>query len=60
MLQLDELEEVKMLSYENAKIFKKKTKLWHDKYIHSHVFETFQQVLFFNSKLKFFPGKLKS
>lgn len=32
-LQLCELEEVRLFSYENTKIFKEKTKQWHDKHI---------------------------
>ena len=31
MLQLNELEEHMMFSYENAKLYKDKTKVWHDK-----------------------------
>ena len=60
MLQLDELEELRFFSYENAKLYKEKTKKWHDKNIQSRVFEVGQQVLLFNSRLKLFPGKLKS
>ncbi|XP_017239617.1 uncharacterized protein LOC108212401 [Daucus carota subsp. sativus] len=59
-LQLDELEELRFFSYENAKLYKEKTKKWHDKNIQSRVFEVGQQVLLFNSRLKLFPGKLKS
>lgn len=33
LLQLNELEEHRMFSYENAKIYKEKTKAWHDKRI---------------------------
>ena len=39
---------------------KKKTKKWHDSRIISRQFEAGQQVLLFNSRLKLFPGKLKS
>nr|XP_017221472.1 PREDICTED: uncharacterized protein LOC108198219 [Daucus carota subsp. sativus] len=59
-LQLDELDELRFFSYENAKLYKEKTKKWHDKGIQSRVFEVGQQVLLFNSRLKLFPGKLKS
>ncbi|KAL5573927.1 hypothetical protein UlMin_023524 [Ulmus minor] len=37
-----------------------KTKAWHDKRIHPRNFEVGQQALLFNSRLKLFPGKLKS
>ncbi|KAL5572171.1 hypothetical protein UlMin_021768 [Ulmus minor] len=60
MLQLNELEEFRRYSYENAKFYKEKTKQWHDKRIHPRSFEEGQQVLLFNSRLKLFPGKLKS
>ena len=60
LLQLNELEELRMFSYENAKLYKDKTKKWHDKRIQPRDFEPGQQVLLFNSRLKLFPGKLKS
>ncbi|XP_019236125.1 PREDICTED: uncharacterized protein LOC109216432 [Nicotiana attenuata] len=37
-----------------------KTKRWHDKHIEPRHFEPGQQVLLFNSRLRLFPGKLKS
>ena len=60
LLQLSELEELKNEAYENALIYKEKTKAWHDKHITRKDFEAGQQVLLFNSSLKLFPGKLKS
>lgn len=60
MLQLNELEDMRMFSYENAKIFKEKLKRWHDKHIRPYEFEVGQLVLLFKSRLKFFSGKLKS
>ena len=60
MLQLSELDEFLNEAYENAKIYKEKTKAWHDKHIVRKEFEPGQQVLLFNSRLKLFPGKLKS
>ncbi|XP_062104140.1 uncharacterized protein LOC133815300 [Humulus lupulus] len=60
MLQLNELEEMRLFSYENAKLYKEKTKRWHDKHIQPRVFEEGQRVLLFNSRLKLFPGKIKS
>ncbi|KAL5555324.1 hypothetical protein UlMin_037560 [Ulmus minor] len=60
LLQLNELDEFRNQSYENAKLYKEKTKQWHDKKIHPRNFEVGQQVLLFNSRLKLFPGKLKS
>ena len=60
MLQLSELEEFRNEAYENVKIYKEKTKIWHNKHIIRKEFEAGQQVLLFNSQLKLFPGKLKS
>ncbi|XP_075483765.1 uncharacterized protein LOC142523917 [Primulina tabacum] len=60
LLQLNEMEEFRNDAYENAKIYKEKTKKWHDKQILRRDFEPGQQVLLFNSRLRLFPGKLKS
>ena len=60
MLQLSELDEFRNEAYENARIYKEKTKAWHDKHIVRKEFEPGQRVLLFNSRLKLFPGKLKS
>ncbi|XP_009596007.1 uncharacterized protein [Nicotiana tomentosiformis] len=59
LLQLNELDELWLHSYENAKLHKEKTKKWHDKRIKPRRFEPGQQVLLFNSRLKLFPVKLK-
>ena len=59
-LQLSELDELCNEAYENARIYKEKTKAWHDKHIMRKEFEVGQRVLLFNSRLKLFPGKLKS
>ncbi|XP_062089548.1 uncharacterized protein LOC133796081 [Humulus lupulus] len=39
MLQLNVLEEMCLFSHENAKLYKEKTKRWHDKHIQTRVFE---------------------
>nr|XP_009587308.1 uncharacterized protein LOC104085058 [Nicotiana tomentosiformis] len=59
-LQLNELDEFRLNAYENAKLYKEKTKRWHDKHIKHRHFELGQLILLFNSRLKLFPGKLKS
>ncbi|CAL2277472.1 unnamed protein product [Prunus armeniaca] len=59
-LQLNELEELRHEAYENAKLYKEKTKQYHDKKILRKTFEKGQKVLLFNSRLKLFPGKLPS
>ncbi|XP_015960694.1 uncharacterized protein LOC107484660 [Arachis duranensis] len=60
LLQLNELDEFRLEAYENAKIYKEKAKMWHDKRISKKEFKPGQQVLLYNSRLKVFPGKLKS
>ncbi|XP_050229333.1 uncharacterized protein LOC126678479 [Mercurialis annua] len=60
LLQLSELDEIRRDSFENARIYKERTKAWHDKHIIRKEFKSGQKVLLFNSRFKFFPGKLKS
>ena len=60
MLQLNEMDEFRLDAYENAKIYKEKTKQWPDKMILRREFQPGQLVLFFNSRLKLFLRKLKS
>ncbi|XP_057719735.1 uncharacterized protein LOC130934166 [Arachis stenosperma] len=60
LMQLNELEEFRNQAYENAKIYKENTKRWHDQKIARREFTEGQKVLLYNSRLKFFPGKLKS
>jgi hypothetical protein len=60
ILQLQELEEFRNRAYENAKIYKEQTKTWHDRRIQKKELQEGQLVLLFNSRLKLFPGKLRS
>ena len=60
LLQLSELEELRNEAYDNATIYKDKTKKWHDQRILRKEFRAGEKVLMFNSRLKLFPGKLKS
>ncbi|CAN6579364.1 unnamed protein product [Malus baccata var. baccata] len=59
-LQLNELEEVRNEAYENSRIYKEKTKAFHDRMIRSKTFSIGQKMLLFNSRLRLFPGKLLS
>ncbi|XP_017617993.1 uncharacterized protein LOC108462572 [Gossypium arboreum] len=59
-LDIQELEEIRNDAYENARIYKDKTKLFHDKKIAQKHFSIGQKVLLSNSVLKLFPGKLRS
>ncbi|XP_027171872.1 uncharacterized protein LOC113771494 [Coffea eugenioides] len=59
-LQLQELEEIRNDAYESSCIYKEKTKAFHDKAISRKIFCIGQKVLLFHSRLKLFPGKLRS
>ena len=60
-LQLSELEEWRNKAYHSAKIYKEKTKKWHDKRIKQKEFKPGDKVLLFNSRIKLFGhGKLRS
>ncbi|XP_062094268.1 uncharacterized protein LOC133800325 [Humulus lupulus] len=60
LLQLNELEEIHHEAYENARIYKERTKKCHDKQIRQREFLLGERVLLFNSRLKLFPSRLKS
>ena len=60
LLQINELEELRNEGYDSARIYKDKTKKWHDQRILRREFKAGDQVLLFNSRLKLFLGKLKS
>ncbi|KAI3445417.1 hypothetical protein Pfo_002082 [Paulownia fortunei] len=60
LLQLNELDEFRQGAYDNAKLYKERTKKWHDKHILQREFILDQKVLLFNSRLRLFPGKLRS
>ncbi|CAN6704237.1 unnamed protein product [Malus baccata var. baccata] len=59
-LQLNELDEIRREAYDNASIYKQKTKAFHDNMIRGKSFSIGQKVLLFNSRLRLFPGKLRS
>ena len=60
LLDINELDKLRLNAYENAKIYKERAKRWHDKHIIPKDFKEGDQVLLFNSRLRLFPGKLKS
>ncbi|XP_074290964.1 uncharacterized protein LOC141617695 [Silene latifolia] len=60
LLQLDELEEFRLNAYDSARIYKEKTKRWHDKSTIPCKFQVGEKVLLFNTQLRLFSGKLKS
>ena len=56
---MNELENMRNEAYDN-RIYKDKTKKWHDKKILRKEFRIEELVLLYNSKPRLFPGKLKS
>ncbi|KAK9072138.1 hypothetical protein SSX86_008570 [Deinandra increscens subsp. villosa] len=59
-LQIQELEEIRNDAYENSRIYKDKTKAFHDKVNTRKSFSVGQKVLLYSSRLHKFPGKLRS
>lgn len=59
-LKLQELEELRLEAYDNSVIYKGKSKAFRDSKLIRKEFKVGEKVLLFNSKLKLFPGKLKS
>ena len=60
LLQLNEPQEICLDPYESSRIYKERTKWWHDKFINSCEFQEGDLVLLFNSRLKLFLGKFCS
>ncbi|XP_052185205.1 uncharacterized protein LOC127796840 [Diospyros lotus] len=58
-MTLNELEEWQHEAYENSRLYKERTKAWHDAHIKKE-FKVGEKVLLYNSRLKLFPGKLRS
>ena len=59
--QLNELDEWRAMAYDNMRVYKEKVKRYHDKQIHHpKQFREGDHVLLFNSRLRLFPGKLRS
>ncbi|XP_019235077.1 PREDICTED: uncharacterized protein LOC109215462 [Nicotiana attenuata] len=57
---LHELEEFRFQAFESARLYKERMKLMHDKHILDRNFKPGELVLLYNSRLRLFPGKLKS
>ncbi|XP_074298882.1 uncharacterized protein LOC141629851 [Silene latifolia] len=58
-LQLQELEELRLESYENAATYKERTKAWHGKMILRRDFKVGQKVLLFQSRFHLFPVEVR-
>ncbi|XP_022889495.1 uncharacterized protein LOC111405035 [Olea europaea var. sylvestris] len=59
LLQLNELDELRMEADGNSRLYKGCSKKWHDMHIQRREFKVGQKVLLYNSRLKLFPGKLR-
>jgi hypothetical protein len=60
-IQISELEEMRLKAYENASIYKERTKRWYDKRLKKKEFKEGDKVLLYNSRFKTFgKGKLQS
>ena len=59
-LQFHKLEDIHQGAYNSSRIYKERTKAFHDSQILRKEFQSGQKVLSFNSRLKLFPRKLKS
>src|SRR6266511_3695320 len=60
LFDFSSLDEWRAQAYENAKLFKEKVKRWHAKWIQKREFNVGDHVLLYNSRLRFFAGKLLS
>ncbi|GKD15541.1 reverse transcriptase domain-containing protein [Tanacetum coccineum] len=61
LMELNELAELRDGAYENTRIYKERTKKWHDSRLRGDKdFKVGDKVLLYNSCLKMYPGKLKS
>ena len=60
LFDISSLDEWRIQDYENAKLFKEKVKRWHDKRIQKREFKVGEYVLLYNSRFRFFAGKLLS
>ncbi|XP_060181201.1 uncharacterized protein LOC132610807 [Lycium barbarum] len=60
LFQMNEMDEFRYHAYESTTLYKEKKKYYHDVKILKRDFQKGDFVLLYNSKLKLFPGKLKS
>ncbi|GJR81216.1 reverse transcriptase domain-containing protein [Tanacetum coccineum] len=61
MFQLHELDELRHQAYENSRLYKERTKVWHDRKLRMRKeFKQGNKVLLFHSKYKFKQPKLRS
>ncbi|XP_070028717.1 uncharacterized protein [Nicotiana sylvestris] len=58
--ELHELDEFRHLAFESTRLYKERMKRLHDQNIVERYFKPRDMVLVYNSRLRLFPGKLKS
>ncbi|XP_009592405.1 uncharacterized protein [Nicotiana tomentosiformis] len=58
--ELHELDELRYHTFESTRIYKERMKIMYDKHIQERIFKPGDVVLLYNSRLKLFPGKLKT
>nr|XP_016444345.1 PREDICTED: uncharacterized protein LOC107769625 [Nicotiana tabacum] len=58
--ELHELDEFRYCTFERTRLYKERMKMIHDKSIIEQSFKPGDTVLLYNSRLRLFPGKLKS
>ncbi|XP_070048919.1 uncharacterized protein [Nicotiana tomentosiformis] len=58
--ELHELKEFRFYTFENARLYKERMKMMHDKHILDRNFKPRDLVLLYNSRLRLFSGKMKS
>ncbi|XP_027122272.1 uncharacterized protein [Coffea arabica] len=59
-LNLRELEEIRNETYENALIYKERSRAFHDQQVSRKTFEVGQKILLYQSRLKLFPVEIQS
>ncbi|XP_019252687.1 PREDICTED: uncharacterized protein LOC109231482 [Nicotiana attenuata] len=60
LTELHELEEFRYQAFESTRLYKERMKKMHDKHIVDRDFKPGEMVLLYNSRLRLFPGNLKS
>ncbi|GJS73112.1 zf-CCHC domain-containing protein [Tanacetum coccineum] len=61
LMQLNELAGLRDCAYKNTRIYKERTKKWHDSRLRGDKdFKVGDKVLLYNFRLKMYPGKIKS
>ena len=60
LFDISSLDEWRTQAYEDARLFKERVKRWHDKRIQKREFNVGDHVFLYNSRLRYFVGKLLS